>query len=315
MSDIKKSQQNIEDKKATRQAKKADKKAARKADRQRIRDEKRKDREEFFKIEDALGFMKILNIACIVMLVIALFLGVRYVINFAAVQSYKHGNYSPSAEVFLSKVNIPEGYVPTYNAGNAFYRSEDYDNAISYYQSALESHPTEKKECDIRVNLALAMLHKIDWDNLETEKQKAAAARQLQSARNILCETGCADPYGTNGHDPEAEQLKQDIDKMLEELGVEPEPPSDDGEGDEKQNQGGSGQDNQQTRREQQLQKDLNNQKQDAMDERRKADQEQQNEMSRQEKEQQQMNPTPQDGESQDGNNGDYTDYDNIKNW
>jgi hypothetical protein len=110
------------------------------------------------------------------------------------------------------------------------------------------------------------MLHKIDFDHLETEKQKANAIRQLQAARNVLCERGCADPYGTNGHDPEAEQLKQDIDKMLEELGGEPEPPdSDDQDQNKKQQQK---EDKKKSNREEQREKDLEEQKQDAMEER-----------------------------------------------
>ncbi|HBZ02509.1 MAG TPA: hypothetical protein DEO83_01675 [Lachnospiraceae bacterium] len=259
-----------------RAEKKKLKKEEKQKDKARIAAEKKKDREEFFKIEDPIGFMKIIDIISVVLLVISLFLGIRYLINSVFVYKYNHGgyeagNYNVKLEEFLSKLNIPEGYVPYYNAGNASYQNGDYDSAISYYKDALESHPTEKKECDIRVNLALAMLKKIDFDHLETEKQKANAIRQLQSARNVLVEKGCADPYGTNGHDPEAEQLKQDIDKMLEELGAEPEPPEN--ESDEQQ-QGGQGEqeEKQKSFREEQLEKDLNEQKEDSMKERREAD-------------------------------------------
>ena len=265
-----------EEKKAARQEKKAAKKADHKADRERIKREKKEDRENFFKVEDPIGFMRIVNVISVVLLIIALFLGIRYIINGVFLINYNHGSYSVESQKFLQLVNIPEGYLPYYNAGNAYYMMEDYDSAIDCYKSALESHPTEKKECDIRVNLALAMLHKIDFDNIATEKQKANAVRQLQSARNVLCEKGCADPYGTDGHDPEAEQLKQDIDKMLEELDAEPEPPQD--SDDEEQQQGGGGSsDKEKSKREQQLQEDLEDQKQEAMEERQdtqqKADQ------------------------------------------
>ena len=261
-----------EEKQQLRQQKKEEKKQERLEDKKRIAEEKKKDREERFKIEDPIGFMRIINIVSVISLIVALFLGVRYVMNLHYIISYNHGKYYVKEEVFLSKVNIPEGYVTHYNAGNGYYMTEDYDNAIERYKEALESHPTEKKECDIRVNLALAMLHKIDFDNLDTEKQKSNAIRQLQSARNVLCEKGCADPYGTNGHDPEAEQLKQDIDKMLEKLGAEPEPP--DQNQDDQEQQGGSGDesDKEKSRREQQLEKDLNEQRDDAMEERREAD-------------------------------------------
>ncbi len=242
-------------------------------DRARIKREKKEDREEFWKIEDPIGFMKIINVVSIIFALAGLFLGIRFLINVHFVYSYNHGVYRDAEEEFLAKVNIPEGYVPHYNAGNAYYMKEDYDNAISSYKDALESHPTEKKECDIRVNLALAMLHKIDFDHLETEKQISNAVRQLQSARNVLVEKGCADPYGTNGHDPEAEQLKQDIDKMLEKLGAEPEPPDQNQSDEEQQQNGGDeSEEKQKSYREQQLEKDLGKQREDAMEERREAD-------------------------------------------
>ena len=240
-------------------------------DRARIKAERKKDREEFFKIEDPIGFMRIINILSVVLVIIALFLGIRYLLNAGFVHSYNNGKYHIGIEEFLSKLNIPEGYVPYYNAGNGYYQIEDYDSAISDYKTALECHPTEKKECDIRVNLALAMLHKIDFDHIDTEKQKANAVRTLQAARNVLCEKGCADPYGTDGHDPEAEQLKQDIDKMLEELGAEPEPD----QNQDDQQQGGKGKQDEQkqkSKREQQLEKDLEKQKEKSMEERRDAD-------------------------------------------
>ncbi|SEQ70798.1 hypothetical protein SAMN02910369_02286 [Lachnospiraceae bacterium NE2001] len=258
------------DKKEQRAKKKADKKAEKQADKARIREEKRQDREAFFKIEDPLGFMRIVNIVSGILLVIALFFGIRYIINGCFLISYNHGHYSYSPELFLQKLNVPEGYLPFYNAGNAFYMLEDYDNAIDNYKSALECHPSDKKEADIRVNLALAMLHKIDFDNINTEKQKANAIRTLQSARNVLCEKGHADPYGTNGRDPEAEQLKQDIDKMLEELGAEPEPPED-GDDDQQQQGGKDSDDKEKSQREKQLEKELDEQKQENMQERQET--------------------------------------------
>ena len=270
-------------------------------DKARIKAEKKKDREELFKIDDPIGFMKIIDIIGAFLLVVGLFLGIRYIINRSFVSKYNKEVYSVRMEEFLQKVNIPEGYLPFYNAGNAYYKLGDFDNAISSYKSALESHPTKKKECDIRVNLALAMLQKIDFDHLETEKQKSNAVRQLQSARNVLTEKGCADPYGTNGHDPEAEQLKQDIDKMLEKLGAEPQPP--DSSEEEDQQNGGSGEqeEKQKSYREQQLEKELNEQKQDAMEEKRNAeDQQRYNE----------GNKDPSGSGDQDGGN-DYT----GKNW
>ncbi len=255
----------------TRAEKRAIKKEEKIKDKARIKAEKKEDREALFKVEDPIFFMRIVNVISVFLAIVALFFGIRYIINGVFLLNYNHGRYSYRTEEFLQKVNIPEGYLPFYNAGNAYYMLEDYDQAIVSYKEALESHPTEKKECDIRVNLALAMLHKVDFDNIKTEKQKANAVRTLQSARNVLTEKGCADPYGTNGHDPEAEQLKQDIDKMLEELDAEPEPPQDQSEEDQGGGGGSDSEDKQKSQREKQLEKELEEQKQENMEERQEA--------------------------------------------
>lgn len=299
-----------EEKKLRKLEKQEEKRIEKLEDKARIKAEKKKDREEFWKIEDPVGFMRIINVACVIFAIFALFLSVRYIINLVFLANYNRGVYTTAGEEFLTKLNVPEGYVPYYNIGNAEYMLGNYDNAISNYKSALECHPTEKKECDIRVNLALAMLHKIDFDHLETEKQKANAIAKLQAARKILCEKGCADPVGTNGHDPEAEQLKQDIDKMLEELGAEPE--QEENQDEQQQSKGGKGEqeEKQKSRREQQLEEDLGKQKQDAMEERRDADNE---------KSQQQQSQGSENGEGEDtqqGNNGSGSDNSfNGKTW
>lgn len=41
---------------------------------------------------------------------------------------------------------------------------------------------------------------------------------ELQEARKVLCEEGCANENNNLGHNSTAEQLKSDIDKMLKEL-------------------------------------------------------------------------------------------------
>ncbi len=256
------------EKQEKKEERKAEKKEAKRLDKERIKEERRLDREARFKIENPVKFMRIITIVGVFFAVFAAFFAMKYIVNLVFLINYDKGNYSVETEEFLQHLNIPEGYLPHYNAGNAHYKLEEYDKAIVEYQMALEAHPGEKKECDIRVNLALAMLKKINFDHLDTEKDKENAIRTLQAARNVLCEKGCADPYGTDGHDPEAEQLKQDIDKMLEELGAEPEPPKSDNDK-KKQSKGSGKNDKKQTQREKQLQKELNEQKKENNQERR----------------------------------------------
>ena len=114
-------------------------------------------------------------------------------------------------------MNSPEGYVPYYNLGNASFKNEDYISAVSYYVEALKNNPPEDKECLIRINLALAMCYTIDFDDLDTQEKKDEAIAILQSARAILLEKGFASDDG-NGKSADAQQLKEDIDKMLEQL-------------------------------------------------------------------------------------------------
>lgn len=171
-------------------------------------------------IEHPRRFMLIIDIVCLLILFAAFFLGAKYIINEIFISKYNDGEYKTGSEKGLTEFNFPEGYVPYYNLGNAYYKQGEYDKAISYYKKALTENPPHsgERECDIRVNLALAMLQKIDWSNMETEKDVERVIRQLKAARNVLTEEGCANPDDPNGHNKEAEQLKKDIDDMIEQL-------------------------------------------------------------------------------------------------
>ena len=58
--------------------------------------------------------------------------------------------------------------------GNIEYQQGNYDEAASYYQQALAAKPPERdEECIIRVNLALSMCHKINFETLDRTDNKA----------------------------------------------------------------------------------------------------------------------------------------------
>ena len=170
-----------------------------------------------FKPDNPIGFMRGITVAAVILCIMGVFLVTRYVMNTVFLASYNSGKYSDTIPHALQKVNIPEGYLPYYNAGNVAYKEGDYDTAIGEYKRALECAPSEKKECPIRINLALAMCHKIDFDHLDSEKSRASAVRQLKAARKILVEDGCACPEvgKADGHSEEAEKLKKDIENTL----------------------------------------------------------------------------------------------------
>ena len=137
--------QEIRDEKLEKKMQRLEKKDAKRLDRledkARIKAEKKADREALFKIEDPIGFMRAITIAGVIFGLIGLFLGIRYIMNETFMFRYKRGYYSVSTENALTHLNVPEGYLPYYNLGNAFYMYEDYDAAISCYKTALASHP------------------------------------------------------------------------------------------------------------------------------------------------------------------------------
>ncbi len=168
--------------------------------------------------KEARTVMAVVNIACVVFLIVALFFGIRILLNRLFINSYNKEEYNVSTVEKLQKFNFYESYLPHYNLGNAHYKRGEYDKAIGDYKHALEENPPEMKECPVRINLALALIAKIDFDHLQTEKQILGAIRQLQSARQVLIEDGCAHDQDDGGHSPEAEQLKKDIDEKIKEL-------------------------------------------------------------------------------------------------
>ena len=171
-----------------------------------------------------IWILKHLALAGAILLVLgALYLGFRYFGNKMFENWYQTGNYEEGStaekvEKRIYKIGGPQQYVVSYNLGNLSYQRGKYDEAMRYYAQALSDNPPEGEECPVRVNFVLSMLAKYDFEHLETKEEKEEAIKTLKEGRSILCEEGCADPDGTDGHDPEAEQLKQEIDRLLQQL-------------------------------------------------------------------------------------------------
>lgn len=171
---------------------------------------------------------KILTILEVLLLLILIKLVATFVINEIFIKKYDNGNYDVKNIKILDFANFPESYIVYYNRGNIYYQNEQYKEAIEEYNKALENHPTKKKECSIRINLALATLQDLSGSD-NSEENKNRNIEILKSARGILCEKNCAGEKDNNGHSEEAEKLKADIDKILKKL-EEKEQGGDDGE-------------------------------------------------------------------------------------
>ena len=139
----------------------------------------------------------------------------NYAYNAFVTYCYNHGNYSMDAKP-LQMFNWTEKYVAYYNQGNIEYQKGEYLNAIEAYEKALELDPPEQKECSIRINLALAMLATIG-DLYQDPAYAEDILTILYSARDVLLEDGCATEAG-DGHSADAEQLKKEIEEIINEL-------------------------------------------------------------------------------------------------
>lgn len=165
-------------------------------------------------------------VACI-LAGIGLLIFVRSLENAAFLKAYEKGNYAEMPESLLMPLRFGDNYIVPYNLGNAAYQKGNYDRAASYFQTALDSNPPEHdEECRIRVNLALSLCHTINFETLDRSDDEAVskAVQTLYTARSVLTLHECAsEPVGSvDGHFADADLLKHDIDKMLQELQTPP---------------------------------------------------------------------------------------------
>lgn len=235
-------------------------------------------RTEFYRFEKVVWF-----VLGGLILLLGIALGARLIINRLFQDDYNNFRYEKAIreEKLLIRLNFPEGYIPYYNIGCAYYASGEYQQAESYFRAALRQgaphraaegatapgtdaasgstaenaeesstpeNPQESPdgspalgapssasiagsltaglvgaadadaECDIRVNTALSIIRQIDTDHFDTESGRTKAIEKLQNARGILTAEGCADEEGDGGHDPEAIQLREEIDEWLSQL-------------------------------------------------------------------------------------------------
>lgn len=231
------------------------------------------------------GALRVIPIAIAVIGILVL---IRSAVNALFLYNYDHGSYMTIAENTVNSIAVGENYVIPYNLGNAEYQRHNYEKAIPHYLDALNKKlPETEEECKIRVNLALALCHTIDFDHLDVTDPDAVlnAINVLLEARYVLTEKGCAsEPVGSSdGHYPNADKLRKDIDEMLQKLSQNApnsgEGQSDGGGGDDDSDGNGGGDDNNQNQDQ--------NQDQDGNDEDQSTRSKGQSEQEKQERERQ----------------------------
>ncbi len=150
-----------------------------------------------------------------------------FVINYAAnevmIRKYHSGEYESNS---FSVLGFTEPYIADYNQGNIYFKSGDYENAIISYKNALDKNPPHDRECKIRINLALSMVTPINPEEI-TEDNVDEVINTLEEAKDVLIEHGCANRDDHNGHNKDAQTLKDEIDAFEEQLKEQKNEPKD----------------------------------------------------------------------------------------
>lgn len=159
------------------------------------------------------------TIGIVVWVLLLIFFGwlaFNYLYNENTIEKYEEHDYSQDVEL-LTNTSLLESYIPYYNNGNIHYQQGEFEEAKADYLEALEHNPPHQdEECDIRVNLALAIIATLPEDYDAPENVEASIAT-LEEAKQYLLEEDCAKDDG-QGHDKDAQKLKDEIDKLIEQL-------------------------------------------------------------------------------------------------
>lgn len=140
----------------------------------------------------------------------------NFIINESLIKHTSEGGLDWTDHLIIYTGNFFEPYVAHYNNGNVYYGRGEYERAIDEYERALKGWPPKMKECRLRTNLVLAMLNRYDWSG-DIVMDADALLLDLKRGRSILLEDGCATD-NNDGHDTDAQTLKNDIDRLISEL-------------------------------------------------------------------------------------------------
>ena len=222
-----------------------------------------------------------------------LFLAGRFSVNEFYNAAYRQGYYLDRFATANMRPSKPEGYVQYYNTANNAFQNGAYEEAMNLYTKALEEEPMHingdkaeelntgendihDPECSTRINLALSILYQIDFKNIHKNDRVEVdqAVEKLLMARKSLTDGNCAHYTDNGGHNFQAEELKKEIDELLNQLNYKPpqeeeqqqQQPQQDEEDQKDQEQN-----NNQTQREKEIQRKLEEEMKNAKEEQAEA--------------------------------------------
>lgn len=160
---------------------------------------------------------KIVIVIDIILILISFKLLYNIRANSRLINKYNNGEYTDDFARSLTYFNFLQRYVANYNYGNILYQKGEYESAIEEYKKALKGIVPKYKECNIRINYALAICQTVNVNEKDQDSIKSAI-KEYETAIEVLTEDGCANKTNNKGHSQKAEQLKKDIQKEIDRL-------------------------------------------------------------------------------------------------
>lgn len=160
---------------------------------------------------------KIVIVIYIILILISFKLLYNIGTNSRLINKYNNGEYTDNLARNLTYFDFLQRYVANYNYGNILYQKGEYESAIEEYKKALKGIVPKYKECNIRINYALAICRTVNVNEKNQDSIKNAI-KTYETAIEVLTEDGCANKTNNKGHSQKAEQLKKDIQKEIDRL-------------------------------------------------------------------------------------------------
>lgn len=158
------------------------------------------------RIVAVLGIVSVLAFAALL---------VNYICGERMIDRYNKRIYeSSSVNAFLG---FTQPYINHYNRGDIYYSQGDYKGAEEEFKSALKWNTGTPKDCEMRINYALSIVKQIDPQSVTKDNLDETIDR-LEEAKSALLKNGCAHDEDENGHNSDAQTLKDEIDKFEEQL-------------------------------------------------------------------------------------------------
>lgn len=140
---------------------------------------------------------------------------VNYICGERMIDRYNKRIYeSSTVNAYLGFI---QPYIYHYNKGDIYYSQGDYKGAENEFKNALKWKIGVPQDCEMRINYALSIVKQIDPQTVTKDNLDETIDR-LEEAKAALLKNGCAHDEDENGHNSDAQTLKDEIDKFEEKL-------------------------------------------------------------------------------------------------